>query len=67
MSQKRVLESSFGKNKKNKVYMQEMEVKLHGQLQQLEAMQSSELDRKHVALVAEMATLKVRLTRRKPE
>ena len=67
MSQKRVLESSFGKNKKNNVYMQEMEVKLHGQLQQLEAMQSSELDRKHVALVAEMSTLKVRLTRRKPK
>ena len=42
LSQKRALESSFGKNKKNKVYKQEMEVELHGQLQQLEAMQSSE-------------------------
>jgi hypothetical protein len=44
-----------------------MEVKLHGQLQQLEAMQSSEVDQKHVALVTKMATLKVRLTRRKPK
>jgi hypothetical protein len=64
-SQKRE-KSSISKNKKeNEVYKQEMEVQFHEQLKELEAVQSSQVEQKHVALVTEVATLQSEINQEK--